>query len=154
MTAGSGDLPLALAGIRVLDVGTFIAAPAAAVVLGDFGAEVIKVEQPGDGDPHRRLAAGAGMPESPVNYCWALDARNKRSIALDLAKPAGRAVLDRLIGTVDVLITNFPRRVRENLRLRYEDVAPLNDRLIYASLTGYGEQGPEADLPGYDVTTY
>ena len=149
-----GGLPMILAGIRVLDVGTFIAAPAAATVLGDFGADVIKVEQPGDGDPHRKLAAGAGMPESPINYCWALDSRNKRSIALDLAKPAGRAALDRLIARADVLITNFPRRVRENLRLRYEDLAPLNERLIYASLTGYGEQGPDADLPGFDVTTY
>ncbi|HEX2889704.1 CoA transferase [Vineibacter terrae] len=147
-----GDTP-PLAGVRVLDVASFIAGPAAATVLADFGADVIKVE-PLDGDPLRRMGDGAGMPKCDVDYSWALDNRNKRSIALDLKRADGRAVLDRLIARADVLITNYPFPVRARLRLRYDDVAPVNARLIYASLSGYGETGPEADQPGYDVTTY
>ncbi len=142
-----------LAGLRVLDIASFIAAPAAATVLGDFGADVIKVEPP-DGDPHRSMSSGTGMPVSDVNYCWELDSRNKRSIVLDLKNPEGRAALDLLIARADVLITNFPRPVRERLRLRYADVEAINPRLVYASLTGYGDAGPERDAPGYDVTTY
>jgi formyl-CoA transferase len=143
---------LPLEGIRVLDVSTYIAAPAAAVVLGDYGADVIKVEQPGGGDPNRSIMGIPSYPKSPVNYPWAMDARNKRSIALDLKREAGRAALDRLILTADVLITNFPIPVRE--RLRAEDVAHLNERLIYASLTGFGEAGPDRDLAGFDSTAY
>ncbi len=142
-----------LTGLRVLDIASFIAAPAAAVVLGDFGADVIKVE-PLDGDPHRRSSDSPGMPVAPVNYGWELDARGKRSIALDLKNPRGRAALDKLIKSADVLITNFPPPVRARLKLRYEDVAPVNDRLIYASLSGYGEAGDEANQPGFDVTAY
>jgi len=150
-TSNVGTLPLA--GVRVLDVASFIAGPAAAVVMADFGADVIKVEPP-DGDPLRRMNMGAGMPKCPVDYSWELDGRNKRSIALDLKHPDGRAVLDRLIARADVLITNYPFPVRARLRLRYDDVAPLNPRLVYASLSGHGEAGPEADHPGYDVTAY
>jgi len=145
---------LPLAGIRVLDISTYIAAPAAAVVLGDYGADVIKVEQPGEGDPNRTTITIASYPKSPVNYPWLMDSRNKRSIALDLKHAAGRAALDRLIARADVLITNFPPPVRERLRLRHEDVAGLNERLIYASLTGYGEAGPDRDQAGFDSTAY
>jgi formyl-CoA transferase len=145
---------LPMAGIRVLDVSTYIAGPAAAVVLGDYGADVIKVEQPGEGDPNRTMLTVASYPKSEVNYPWLMDSRNKRSIALDLKHAAGRAALDRLIAGVDVLITNFPVPVRERLKLRYEDVAGLNARLIYASLTGYGEAGPDRDQPGFDSTAY
>lgn len=142
-----------LTGLRVLDVASFIAGPATATVLGDFGADVIKVE-PLDGDPHRRSSDSPGMPVTPVNFGWELEARGKRSIALDLKNPEGRAALDRLVAKADVFITNYPPQVRVRLKLRYEDVAPLNERLIYASLTGYGEAGEEADQPGYDTTAY
>jgi len=145
---------LPLAGIRVLDISTYIAAPAAAVVLGDYGADVIKVEQPGEGDPNRTTITIASYPKSQVNYPWLMDSRNKRSIALDLKHAAGRAILDRLVPSADVLITNFPLPVRERLRLRYEDVAGLNQRLIYASLTGFGEAGPDRDQAGFDSTAY
>ena len=87
---------LPLAGIRVLDISTFIAAPAAAVVLGDYGADVIKVEQPGEGDPNRTTITIASYPKSLVNYPWLMDSRNKRSIALDLKHEAGRAAPIRL----------------------------------------------------------
>jgi formyl-CoA transferase len=151
-TAPDGTLPLA--GIRVLDISSFIAAPAAATVLGDWGADVVKVEGP-DGDPNRMMVREtASYPKSPVNYAWHLDGRNKRSVVLDLKQPAGRAALDRLIAVSDVLICNFPPLVRERLRLRYDDVKPVNPRLIYASLTGYGETGPDRDRPGFDATAY
>jgi formyl-CoA transferase len=149
----SGSLPLD--GVKVLDVATWIAAPAAAVVLGDWGADVVKVEQPGEGDPHRHNGANLpSVPKSPVNYLWHLDARNKRSVALDLKHPQGRAALDRLIGWADVLITNFPHPVRERLRLGYEHVRTINPRLIYASFTGYGEAGPDKDQQGFDSNAY
>jgi formyl-CoA transferase len=145
---------LPLAGIRVIDASSFIAGPAAAMVLGDWGADVIKVEPPGTGDPHRQSFESASYPKAAVNFPWQLDGRNKRSIALDLKHPAGRAAFDRLVARADVLVVNFPRPVRERLRLRWEDVRPLNPRLIYASLTGYGETGPEADTPGFDASAY
>ena len=146
--------PLPLDGLRVLDVSSFIAAPAAAVVLGDYGADVIKVEPPGEGDPHRGNINLTSFPKSEVNYPWHLDARNKRSIALDLKNPQGRATLDRLIDQADILITNYPFPVRARLRLSYEEVSARNPRLIYASFSGYGEEGGDKDQPGYDSNAY
>jgi formyl-CoA transferase len=148
------DEELPLAGLTVLDVSSFIAAPAAAVVLADFGADVIKVEPPGAGDPHRNSYQNASYPRSNVNFVWHLDGRHKRSVALDLKNPEGRTILDRLAARADVMIVNFPLPVRERLRLRWEDVEPVNPRLIYASLTGYGESGPDRDMPGFDVNAY
>ncbi len=148
------ETALPLAGLRVLDISSFIAAPAAAVVLGDWGADVIKVEGP-DGDPNRRIMHdSSNYPKGEVNYPWQMDSRNKRSIALDLKKPQARAALDRLIATADVLICNFPPPVRDKLRLGYDAVKAVNPRIIYASLTGYGETGPDRDRPGFDVTAY
>ncbi len=145
---------LPLDGLRVLDVSSFIAAPAAAVVLGDYGADVIKVEPPGEGDPHRGNIHLTSFPKSEVNYPWHLDARNKRSVALDLKNPQGRAALDRLIDQADILITNYPFPVRARLRLGYEEVSARNPRLIYASFSGYGEEGTDKDQPGYDSNAY
>ncbi|MEZ5851680.1 MAG: CoA transferase [Hyphomicrobiaceae bacterium] len=145
---------LPLAGLKVLDVATWIAAPAAAVILADFGADVIKIEQPDGGDPHRQNYRLPHIPQSETNFLWHLDSRNKRSVALDLKNAAARDVLDRLIGEADILITNFPLPVRERLRLTYEDVSRVNPRLIYASFTGYGEDGPDKDQPGYDSTAF
>ena len=145
---------LPLAGLRVLDISSFIAAPAAAVVLGDWGADVIKIEGP-DGDPNRRIMHdSSNYPEGEVNYPWQMDSRNKRSLVLDLKQPAARAALDRLIATSDVLVCNFPPPVRDKLKLAYDDVKRVNPKLIYASLTGYGETGPDRDRPGFDVTAY
>ncbi len=141
-------------GLKVLDCASFIAAPAAATVLSDFGADVIKIEPPGTGDPYRNLPNLPGYPRSEHNYAWHLEARNKRSIALDLAKPEAQAVLQRLVAEADVFITNFPPAVRRKLGLSYETLGPLNPRLIYASFTGYGEKGAEADKPGFDSNAY
>lgn len=146
--------PSIFAGLRVIDCASFIAAPAAAMVLSDFGAEVIKIEPPQTGDPYRQLPQLPGSPKSSHNYAWLLDSRNKRSLALDLAQAAGQAVLHKLVGMTDVFITNYPRQVRRRLKLDYETLAPLNHRLVYASFTGYGETGEEADKPGFDVTAW
>ena len=102
-------------GLKVLDCASFIAAPAAATVLSDFGAEVIKIEPPGTGDPYRNLPNLPGYPRSAHNFAWLLEARNKRSLALDLSKPEGQAVLHRLAAEADVFITNFPPAVRARL---------------------------------------
>ncbi|HSH07043.1 MAG TPA: CoA transferase [Burkholderiales bacterium] len=154
MTSETSATELPLAGLRVLDVGTYIAAPVTALVLGEYGADVIKVEQPGVGDPNRVIQSSHAYPKSPVNYPWEMDARNKRSIALDLHHPEGRAAMERLIARADVLVTNFPLRLRERMRLRWEDLHAAHPRLVYASLTGFGEAGPERDQPGFDSTAY
>ena len=140
-------------GLKVLDCASFIAAPAAATVLSDFGAEVIKIEPPGHGDPYRNLPHLPGYQHSPHNFAWMLESRNKRSLALDLGKPEGQQVLRRLAGQADVFITNFPPGVRARLGITYEELAPLNGRLIYASFTGYGEKGEEANKPGFDKSS-
>jgi crotonobetainyl-CoA:carnitine CoA-transferase CaiB-like acyl-CoA transferase len=142
------------AGLKVLDCASFIAAPAAATVLSDFGAQVIKIEPPGSGDPYRNLPNLPGYPHSPHNYAWMLEGRNKRSLALDLGKLEARAVLHRLVAEADVFITNFPPAVRQRLGISYAELAPLNERLIYASFTGYGENGIEANKPGFDSNAY
>jgi crotonobetainyl-CoA:carnitine CoA-transferase CaiB-like acyl-CoA transferase len=145
---------LPLAGLVVLDVSSFIAAPAAAVVLADFGADVIKIEPPHEGDPHRNSYRNASYPQSDKNFPWQLDGRLKRSLALDLKNERARPVLERLIKRADIMIVNFPPPARERLKLCWEDIEPLNPRLVYCSLTGYGETGPDRDRPGFDVTAY
>ena len=141
-------------GLKVLDCASFIAAPAAATVLSDFGADVIKIEPPGTGDPYRNLPNLPGYPHSEHNFAWLLEARNKKSLALDLSKPEGQAVLYRLVAETDVFITNMPPPVRAKLGITWDHLAHLNDRLIYASFTGYGEKGEEANKPGFDSNAY
>jgi len=141
-------------GLKVLDCASFIAAPAAATVLSDFGADVIKIEPPGTGDPYRNLPNLPGYPHSEHNFAWMLEARNKKSLALDLSKPEGQAVLHRLAAQADVFITNYPPQVRERLGITHAHLAPQNERLIYASFTGYGEKGEEANKPGFDSNAY
>jgi crotonobetainyl-CoA:carnitine CoA-transferase CaiB-like acyl-CoA transferase len=139
--------------LLVIDCASFIAGPAAATVMSDFGARVIKIEPPGLGDSYRNLFRLRGTPDD-VDYFWALDSRNKESLAIDLKRPAARAALEVLLRRADVFITNYPFPVRERLGLRAEDVLPHNRRLIYASLTPYGEHGPERDRTGYDTTAW
>jgi crotonobetainyl-CoA:carnitine CoA-transferase CaiB-like acyl-CoA transferase len=141
-------------GLKVLDCASFIAAPAAATVLSDFGAEVIKIEPPGFGDPYRQLPKMPGQPVSEHNYAWMLEARNKKSLALDLSKENGQAIVRRLVAGADIFITNLPPGVRQRLGITHADLSPLNDRLIYASFTGYGEVGEEADKPGFDSNAW
>ena len=141
-------------GLKVIDCASFIAGPAAATVMSDFGAEVIKIEPPGAGDPYRRRATRPTGPGLASNPGFELDGHNKKSLALDLRSPAGKAVLRRLVAGADVFITNYPPPARRRLGITYDDLAPLNEQLIYASFTGYGETGPEADKPGFDATAW
>ena len=141
-------------GLKVLDVGTWVAGPVAATILADFGADVIKVEMPGRGDPFRYLPRTQNTPGVDVNYTWIMDGRNKRSITLDLKSAEGQEVLRKLIAECDVYLTNQPMGVRRRMKLTYEDIAPLNDRMVYASLTAYGERGPEAEKTGFDGIAY
>jgi crotonobetainyl-CoA:carnitine CoA-transferase CaiB-like acyl-CoA transferase len=138
-------------GLKVIDCASWIAGPAAATMLSDFGADVIKIEPPGAGDPWR---ASTPIPGKQVDYYWQLTSRNKRSLALDLKQPDGQAVLHRLVASADVFITNFPLPVRDRLRMAPSDLTPLNPRLIYASFTAYGEEGDEAAKTGFDSTAY
>jgi crotonobetainyl-CoA:carnitine CoA-transferase CaiB-like acyl-CoA transferase len=140
-------------GLKVVDLATFIAGPSAAVILSDFGADVIKVEPPG-GDAWRRGHKLPPQPQADDAYQWHLANRNKRGITLDLKAPGAQAVLERLVKWADVLVVNTPHPARKKLKLEYEDVVAWNPGLIYADLTGFGEKGPDADLPGFDVTAY
>ncbi len=139
--------------LLVIDCASFIAGPAAATIMSDFGARVIKIEPPGIGNSYRNLFRLRGTPDD-IDYFWAMDSRNKESLALDLKLPQARAVLEALIRKADVFITNFPFPVRERLGLRAQDLLHLNERLIYASLTPYGEHGPERDRTGFDTTAW
>src|SRR5712692_5465682 len=140
-------------GLKVVDLASFIAGPAAAVILSDFGADVIKVEPP-QGELWRIANKIPPQPISPEPYQWHLNNRNKRGIAVDLKSPGAAKILRRLVEWADVLIVNTPHTARKKLGLEYEDVAPWNPRLIYADLTGFGEKGPDASLPGFDITAY
>ena len=140
-------------GLKVVDLASFIAGPAAAVILSDFGADVIKVEPP-TGDTWRIGYKIPPQPQSHDNYPWHLNNRNKRGLSLDLKSPHAAEVLERLVKWADVLVVNTPHPARKKLKLEYEDVAQWNPRLVYADVTGYGEKGPDASLPGFDITAY
>ena len=141
-------------GLKVIDCASYIAGPAAATVFSDFGAEVIKIEPPG-GDPYRNRAQTPAFGHSHTrNPNFELDGRNRKSLVLDLRHAEGRTVLRRLVAEADIFITNAPVDVRPKLGLTYEELSPLNPRLIYASFTGYGEAGAEAAKPGFDATAW
>jgi crotonobetainyl-CoA:carnitine CoA-transferase CaiB-like acyl-CoA transferase len=140
-------------GLKVVDFASFIAGPSAAVILSDFGADVIKVESPA-GDLWR---IGHKIPPQPAAkdaYPWHLANRNKRGITLDLKSPSAQQVLEKLVKWADVFIVNTPHPARKKLKLEYDDVAQWNPRLIYADVTGFGENGPDSGLPGFDITSY
>lgn len=141
-------------GLKVIDVAGYIAGPGAATILSDFGAEVVKIEPPGVGDGFRQVYRMPNQALSDHNYLWTMANRNRRSLALNLKDAEGQAVLHRLVRGADVLITNYPLDARAGLGLSRAQLEPLNPRLIYASFTGYGESGPEANKPGFDATAY
>jgi crotonobetainyl-CoA:carnitine CoA-transferase CaiB-like acyl-CoA transferase len=141
-------------GLKVVDLASYIAGPASTTILSDFGADVIKVEPPRIGDPYRYFSRTPPNPVCKFNYAWQLTNRNKRSIAIDLKAPEARAVLERLVQQADVVVVNYPPKVKAALGLTYEVLSALNPRLIYADITGYGALGAEADKPGFDITAY
>jgi crotonobetainyl-CoA:carnitine CoA-transferase CaiB-like acyl-CoA transferase len=136
-----------LAGVRVLDVGTLIAGPFGATLLGDFGAEVIKVEQPGRGDP---LRTGGAVRVDGVALNWLNEARNKKSITLNLREPDGQSILRRLVAVADVLIENFTPGTLDGWGLGWDALHALNPRLVMVRVSGFGQTGPYSKRPGYD----
>ncbi|MET9967473.1 CoA transferase [Streptomyces sp. NPDC006356] len=137
------DAPLT--GLRVLDLATLFAGPLAATMLGDFGAEVIKVEHPEKPDPSR----GHGPSKDGVGLWWKVLGRNKRTIALNLSKPGGRATLLRLAATADVVIENFRPGTLEKWDLGWPELSAANPRLVLTRVTGFGQFGPSAHRPGF-----
>jgi crotonobetainyl-CoA:carnitine CoA-transferase CaiB-like acyl-CoA transferase len=133
-----------LRGVRVLDLGSFITAPYAAMLLAELGADVVKIERPDGGDPFRTFARGLYSPHFQAHN------RNKRSIALDYAQPEGRAVLHRLAANADVVVLNARPSVPDRLGIGFADLAAVNRRLIYCAITGFGPDGPYAERPAFD----
>ena len=135
-----------LVGLRVIDLGTVVAGPFAATLLADFGAEVIKVELPGRGDTLRQL----GPVRDGASLWFAADARNKKSVTLDLRRPAGREVLLRLVAVADALVENFVPGTLDGWGLGGDTLCAANPRLIIARASGFGQTGPYRRRPGYD----
>lgn len=135
---------LPLANIKVVELGTFITGPCAGMMLADLGADVIKVETPGDGDPYRTYQEGHYSPHFQAYN------RNKRSIALNLKSEEDRAILDRLVSEADVFIQNFRPGAADRLGASYERLSQINPRLVYCSISGFGKDGPYRERPSYD----
>lgn len=136
-----------LAGLKVLEMGQLIAGPFAAKTLADFGAEVIKIEPPGSGDPLRQWR----LLHNGTSVWWQVQSRNKKSLALDLKQPEAREIVKKLAAECDVLIENFKPGVMEAWGLSYEALSALNPKLIMLRISGYGQTGPYKDRPGFGV---
>ncbi len=139
--------PSALSGIKVLELGQLIAGPFAAKLLGEFGAEVIKIEAPGTGDPLRKWR----LLKDGTSVWWQVQSRNKRSVALDLRRPEAQDLIRRLVQETDVLIENFRPGTLEGWGLGWEELHAINPGLIMLRISGYGQTGPYRDRPGFGV---
>ena len=137
--------PSALQGLRVIEMGQLIAGLFAGKTLGDFGADVIKIEAPGAGDPLRNWR----LIQDGTSVWWQVQSRNKRSIALDLRSPEGQDIARKLIAEADVLIENFRPGTLEGWGMSYEELSKLNPGLVMLRISGYGQTGPYRDLPGF-----
>ena len=147
MPASSAASPGPLAGLKVLELGQLIAGPFAAKTLADFGAEVIKIEAPGSGDPLRQWR----LLHNGTSVWWQVQSRNKKSVALDLRQPEARDIVRRLIAECDVLIENFKPGVMESWGLAYDALSRDHPGLIMLRISGYGQTGPYKDRPGFGV---
>lgn len=134
-------------GVRILDIATFIAAPHAATILGEFGAEIIKIEHPNGGDPWRRYGTPSDRPDSSL--AWLTEARNKESVTLDLRSRQGKELFLRLVGLADVVCENFRPGTLDRWGLSYDVMREINPRLIVMRVSGYGQTGPYKDRPGF-----
>jgi succinyl-CoA:(S)-malate CoA-transferase subunit B len=139
-------VPAALAGLTVLDLATFVAAPFCCTLLGEFGAEVVKVEQPGAGDDLRRL----GTPAAPgLSYWWLVESRNKKSITCNLRAPEGQALVRRLVAGADVLAENFRPGTMERWGLGWDELRAVNPALVMVRISAFGQTGPYRERPGF-----
>lgn len=136
-----------MAGVRVLDIATFIAAPMAAAILGEFGADVIKIEQPGGGDPWRRYGTKSKRADSTL--AWLTEARNKRSLTLNLKTPEGAEIFKRLVKEADIVTENFRPGTLEKWGLGYDVLSEINPKIILMRVSGYGQTGPYRTRPGF-----
>ncbi len=145
---------LPLKGIKVIDAASFIAAPLVSALMSDYGAEVIKIE-PLTGDTYREAVIGGHVwPESDIDWAFILENRNKRSLSIDLKSKEGQTILNKLILEADVFVTNLPKTPRKKLGLTDKVIRKINSRIIYASLSAFGETGPDSDRTGLDSTAY
>jgi crotonobetainyl-CoA:carnitine CoA-transferase CaiB-like acyl-CoA transferase len=147
--AARGERPLPLAGVKVLDICQVMAGPFACMLLGDLGADVIKVEPPGGGDQTRGSMGFKMKGDDSLGFINMN--RNKRSVTLNLKSEAGRAVLLRMVKEADILIENYRPGAMRKLGLGYDVLKEINPRLIYTSISGFGQTGPWADRPGFDL---
>jgi len=139
-------MPGPLAGIRVLDIATFVAAPFCGTIMAEFGAEVIKIEQPGEGDSLRRFGT---MTEAGDTLVWLSEARNKESVTLDLRTPEGATIFRDLVAKSDIVLENFRPGTLERWGLGYDALAEINPRLVMLRVSAYGQTGPMRDKPGF-----
>ena len=143
-----------LEGVKVLELATFIAAPCCARFLADLGAEVIKVEAPA-GDPLRYTAVNEGRPQDQKeNTSYDLENAGKTCVCLNTKTPAGREALEKLISEADIFITNWRQNPLKKAGLDYETLHAKYPKLVYGFVSGYGEKGPDKDLPGFDFTAF
>ncbi|HKA15225.1 MAG TPA: CoA transferase [Myxococcota bacterium] len=143
-------MPMPLEGLRVIDWTIWQQGPVASAMLGDLGAEVIKLESKNGGDPGRGIVAIAGQQSARLNFYFEANNRNKQSLALDLKQPEAREIVYRLAAISDVFVQNFRKGVADRLGLGADELHKRNPRLIYANATGYGPEGPESGDPSFD----
>ncbi len=146
-------MPGPMDGVKVVEMGVWVAGPAAGGILADWGADVVKIEPPGLGDPSRSFSQMLGS-DLPMNPIFEMDNRSKRSIVLDLARPEAMEIAFELIDDADVFITNMRTAAMERLGLDHETLTRRNPRLIYGSITGYGFEGPDKDRAAYDIAAF
>ena len=138
--------PLPLEGIRGLDAATFLAGPFCSSIMGEFGAEVIKIEQPGVGDPLRKFGTVTSSGDTLVHLS---ESRNKKSITLDFRQAKGVEILKKLVNISDVMVENFRTGTLEKWGIGYEELSKINPGLVMLRVTGYGQTGPKAREPGF-----
>ena len=143
-----------LAGIKVLEVATWTFVPSACAVLAEWGADVIKVEDPVKGDPQRALISSMLMPVDGINFLTELPNRGKRSVGIDIKSPAGRDLLYRLVAEADVFVTNFLPAVRQRLGIDLDDIRKHNPSIVYVRGSAVGPKGEESGRGGFDVASY
>src|SRR5258707_11359095 len=147
-------MPDVLAGIRVVEVASWTFVPSSGAILAEWGADVIKIEDPERGDPQRGLISSGIIPKGGINFMYELPNRGKRSVGLDISTDDGRELLYRLVETADVFVTNYLPDVRQRLRIDVDHIRDRNPNVVYVRGTGQGTRGPDAERGGFDGASY